>query len=95
MEKVTPSKFPYWEGHVLPGDKYTIAQMKAMAADAKKTGRAAGHYDVRMSKPRKILSEGDDIITYPCPLLATTKTGRLVITPSGEKQWIDRTGLNK
>lgn len=95
MQKVTPSKFPYWEGTVMPGDTYTRAQMKARDEDKRKTGKDAGHFVVRVAKPRAFQSEGDDIIGYPCPLLATTKTGRLVITPSGLKTWVDRSGLNK
>lgn len=90
MKKITPSKFEYFEGlRNPPDDRFTVEQRRAV-----KNIDARPSYGVRIGVDRARLSEGVDIVTYHCPLLATTATGRLVITPSGLKKWIDRVGMN-
>lgn len=95
---LAPSSSSTWSGTPAPAGPYTREQEEGIRKRPAGRGWNGERYDVRLRVSSK--APGDwaathDVRAFPCPLLRTTKTGRLVITPSGQEKWINREGLNK
>lgn len=90
MRKITPSDMSPWEGTPVPGSPYTAEQHRMMKAERPRWT----HFDTRMVKltypPATFYSMPTEVMV-PCPVIAWTKdrARALIITPGGEKRWMD------
>ena len=103
MNRITPSKPDYWAGTPQESSEWTVEQERAINAENDRRvvrGKRAA-IPVYAVKLRVEVRVGGfmgytkiENRTVRCPMLAITKTGRLVITPSGMPKWINREGFN-
>ena len=90
MRKITPSAMSPWEGTPVPGSPYTAEQHRMM----KRERPSWTHFDARMVKltyPPATFHDMPIEVSIACPVIAWTKDRArvLVITPGGEKRWMD------
>lgn len=95
MRLVTPSKPDLWRGTPSSRTKWTVEQEKYLHDHGAGWNGENFTVTVTVSKlDRDMMIERKVKAQVLCPLLRTTKTGRLVVTSCGLPKWIDRTGDN-
>lgn len=97
-----PGSWPgAWRGTPAPGSRWTQEQLRVMHQDLERARAGAGRFAAAtialLRRPEDVaghrvaINLGRAGAGIECPLLARSKDGTrlLIITPAGEKQWID------
>jgi hypothetical protein len=86
--------FDFWTGGLVDQDPdgWTLQQRQYLE---RMHQRPRGSVNIGVRRPHPQNWMMNQTTYYACPLLAETATGRLVVTPSGHKRWIDKKGPYK